>query len=188
MSNQGTVSKSLSEAEEELFAEWAEEEERLKTTTPPPEKASSAQLASDKLDQEEKERKVDDDEEGSSSSSSDLESKTTNHSKNHARSKKKRKVEHLNVDTATAMDTSSADAQASLDLPITPTYPGVNLPSVEPEIKEEYVKKDEYDKLINSHTETIKKLKNDYKLMADRYKKEIERLKSELTTLKQKKP
>lgn len=168
----GKISQNLSEAEEELFAEWAEEEERLKASTPP-EKASSAQLASDLLEEEEEQHE---EEEGSS----DLESKTNvnnnnnNNIGNHVRSKKKRKVDHLNVDTSiAAADTSSADAQASLDLPITPTYTGVNLPSVEPEIKEEYVKKDEYDKLINSHTETIKKLKNDYKLMADKYKKEM---------------
>ena len=85
--------------------------------------------------------------------------------------KKKRKIDHLNVDTTT--NENGNNLEPSLDLPTTPsTTP--TLPSVEEhEPKEEYVKKEDYDKLIKTHTEIISKLKHEFELVTDKYRKEM---------------
>ncbi|EFC47296.1 predicted protein [Naegleria gruberi] len=103
-------------------------------------------------------------EQSSSEDNTNSESDSTNPEK------KKRKIDHLNVDTT---NENGNNLEPSLDLPTTPsTTP--TLPSVEEhEPKEEYVKKEEYDKLIKVHTETITKLTHEFKLVTEEFKKEM---------------
>ena len=109
----------------------------------------------------------------SPNNNSSSEDTTNSDNSNNNPEKKKRKIDHLNVDTSGNEDGITNTLEASLDLPTTPTTTP-NLPSVEEhEPKEEYVKKEDYDKLIKTHTEIILKLKHEFELITDKYKKEM---------------
>ena len=87
-------------------------------------------------------------------------------SSDESKKKKKINVDQLNVDTSPKND------MISLDLPTTPTTTVTPIGSEEL-AKEEYVKKEEYDKLIKTQTETVSKLTHDFNLVVSKYKKEM---------------
>ncbi|KAL9644397.1 hypothetical protein ABK040_013626 [Willaertia magna] len=107
---------------------------------------------------------------------------------------KRRKImNELNIDTNVVSDKENEghneeqDKTTLVELPTTPASPK-NLPKDDDyESKlDEYVKKEEYDKLIRSQNEIITKLKNDFNIIVAKYKQEIKNLQEEVEQLKKK--